>query len=327
MSDNELKIANPFEKCDFKIQVSDSNEHYCKLVAEPLERGFGLTLGNALRRVLLSSLPGTSVYAIQVVGAEHEFTALDGVEEDLTEIILNLKDLVLKSDTIGKEEYEVSIDKGEGVFKAGDLELPSGLEVVNPELVIAHIANGGHLRMTLYIKNGRGYATSEENKAYAGAKNAMAIATDSNYSPVTRVNYKIEQTRVGHDPRFDKLILEVWTNGSVAPEDAIALSSKILLFHFENFLHLDEKFQDVNLVKETVVQTEETFENLSIEDLDLSVRSYNCLKRAGIANVQELTQKSEAEMMKVRNLGKKSLIEVKLKLAEKGLYFKDSRED
>lgn len=325
MTDNELKIARPFEECTFKIVVADNEESYCKVVAEPLERGFGLTLGNALRRVLLASLPGTSIYAIEVQGAVHEFTVLEGVEEDLTQIILNLKDLVLKSDTIGKADYEVSIEKGEGEFKAGDLELPTGLTVVNPDLVIAHIAKGGSLKMTLHIRNGRGYATSEENKTLGLVSGA--IATDSNYSPVTRVNYKVEQTRVGHDPRFDKLTLEVWTNGSIKPEDAIALSSKMLISHFENFLHLDDKYNDLSLVKEPLPKKEETFENLTIEDLDLSVRSYNCLKRAGIANVQELTQKTEAEMMKVRNLGKKSLIEVRNKLEEKGLFFKDSKED
>ncbi|MBQ9266189.1 MAG: DNA-directed RNA polymerase subunit alpha [Bacilli bacterium] len=325
MAENELKIAHPFEKSTFKIAVADNKENYCKVVAEPLERGYGLTLGNALRRVLLSSLPGTSVYAIEVEGAVHEFTALPGIEEDLTQIILNLKDLVLKSDTISDESYEVSINKGEGEFKAGDLELPTGLEVVNPELVIAHIAEGGHLNMTLYIKNGRGYATSAENKTLG--LNAGLIATDSNYSPVVRVNYKVEQTRVGHDPRFDKLILEVWTNGSIKPEEAVSLSSKMLIAHFERFLDLDNKYEDLGLVKDPVVQKEETFENLTIEDLDLSVRSYNCLKRAGIANVQELTQKSEADMMKVRNLGKKSLKEVKDKLIEKGLSFKDSKEE
>lgn len=325
MTDNELKIARPFEECTFKIVVADNEESYCKVVAEPLERGFGLTLGNALRRVLLASLPGTSVYAIEVQGAVHEFTVLEGVEEDLTQIILNLKDLVLKSDTIGKADYEVSIEKGEGEFKAGDLELPTGLTVVNPDLVIAHIAKGGSLKMTLHIRNGRGYATSEENKTLGLVSGA--IATDSNYSPVTRVNYKVEQTRVGHDPRFDKLTLEVWTNGSIKSEDAIALSSKMLISHFENFLHLDDKYNDLSLVKEPLPKKEETFENLTIEDLDLSVRSYNCLKRAGIANVQELTQKTEAEMMKVRNLGKKSLIEVRNKLEEKGLFFKDSKED
>lgn len=325
MAENELKIAHPFEKCSFKIAYADRNEHYCKIVAEPLERGFGLTLGNALRRVLLASLPGTSVYAIEVEGAVHEFTALSGVEEDLTQIILNLKDLILKSDTVGDESYVVSINKGEGVLKAGDLELPTGLTIINPELEIAHVAPGGHLNITLYIRNGRGYATSAENKTLG--LNSGLIATDSNYSPITRVNYKVEQTRVGHDPRFDKLTLEIWTNGSIEPIDAVSLSSKILISYFDNFLSLEDKFDELSLVKDPVVQMEETFENLTIEDLDLSVRSYNCLKRAGIANVQELTQKSEAEMMKVRNLGKKSLKEVKDKLIEKGLSFKDSKDE
>ena len=180
MADNELKIAHPFEESKYKLVVASNEENYCKVVAEPLERGFGLTLGNALRRVLLASLPGTSIYAIEVDGAVHEFTALKGVEEDLTQIILNLKDLVLKSDTIGKAEYEVTVDRGEGEFKAGDLELPTGLEVVNPDLVIAHVAQGGHLHMTLHIRNGRGYATSEENKTLGLLSNS--IATDSNYS-------------------------------------------------------------------------------------------------------------------------------------------------
>lgn len=325
MTDNELKIAHPFEESNFKIEMMDNEEHYCQVVAEPLERGLGLTLGNALRRVLLASLPGTSVYAIKVKGAVHEFSPIEGVEEDLTEIILNLKNLVLKSDTIGKAEYTVEVEKGEGVLLAGDLELPVGLEVVNKDLPLAHIAKGGELKMTLYIRNGRGYASSEENKQ--NLPNAESIAVDSNYSPIVRVNYKTEQTRVGHDPRFDKLTLQVWTNGAMDPKDAISLSAKILMFHFAKFDELDEKYENIGLVKEPVPQKEETFENLLIEDLDLSVRSYNCLKRAGIVNIQELTQKSEAEMMKVRNLGKKSLLEVKGKLAEKGLFFKDSKED
>lgn len=324
MAENDLKIAHPFEKPIFKIAVNLEEENYCKLVAEPLERGFGLTLGNAMRRVLLSSLPGTSVYAIEVEGAVHEFSALKGVEEDLTQIILNLKDLVLESDTVGEAEYEVTVDvDGEKVLTAGDFVTPTGLTVVNKELVIAHISDGGHLHMVLHIKNGRGYATSEENKAYLTVQGS--IATDSNYSPIVRVNYKVDQTRVGHDPRFDKLTLEVWTNGSIKPIDAVSLASKMLIEHFENFFNLEEKFKELSLEKSQEAKQEETFENLSIEDLDLSVRSYNCLKRAGIQDVRELTQKSELEMMKYRNLGKKSLKEVKDKLAQKGLHFKDER--
>ena len=323
--ENEIKIARPFERCEFKLAISDPSENYARIVCEPLERGFGTTLGNALRRVLLSSLPGTSVYAVEVEGAVHEFTALPGVEEDLVQIILNLKDLILKSDTIADESYIASIDvDGTKVLTAGDIELPTGLEVTKKDLVIAHISEGGHLHATLYIKNGRGYVTSEQNKTLNDLP-LHGIATDSNFGAVTRVNYTVEPTRVGHDSHYDKLTLEVWTNGSVKPEDAVALSSRILMAYFENFTKLNAKVDDVNLLKDPEKVKEEAQENYSVEDLDLSVRSYNCLKRAGIANVLELTQKTEAEMMKVRNLGKKSLKEVKDKLEEKGLSFKESK--
>ena len=323
--ENEIKIARPFERCEFKLAISDPSENYARIVCEPLERGFGTTLGNALRRALLSSLPGTSVYAVEVEGAVHEFTALPGVEEDLVQIILNLKDLILKSDTIADESYIASIDvDGTKVLTAGDIELPTGLEVINKDLVIAHISEGGHLHATLYIKNGRGYVTSEQNKTLNDLP-LHGIATDSNFGAVTRVNYTVEPTRVGHDSHYDKLTLEVWTNGSVKPEDAVALSSRILMAYFENFTKLNAKVDDVNLLKDPEKVKEEAQENYSVEDLDLSVRSYNCLKRAGIANVLELTQKTEAEMMKVRNLGKKSLKEVKDKLEEKGLSFKESK--
>lgn len=323
--ENEIKIARPFERCEFKLVINDPSENYARIVCEPLERGFGTTLGNALRRVLLSSLPGTSVYAIEVEGAVHEFTALPGVEEDLVQIILNLKDLILKSDSISDESYIANIDvKGGKVLTAGDIELPTGLEVVNKDLVIAHISEGGHLHMTLYIKNGRGYVTSEQNKTLNDLP-IHGIATDSNFGAVTRVNYTVEPTRVGHDSHYDKLILEVWTNGSIKPEDAVALSSKILMSYLEKFIDLNKEVEDIDLLKDAKKVKEETIENFSVEDLDLSVRSYNCLKRAGIANVLELTQKTEAEMMKVRNLGKKSLKEVKDKLEEKGLSFRESK--
>lgn len=325
---NEVKIARPFERCSFNMTVSDPSENYARIVCEPLERGFGTTLGNALRRVLLSSLPGTSVYCVEVEGAVHEFTALEGIEEDLTQIILNLKDLILKSDTIEDEDYTAYVDiHGPRDFLAGDIELPTGVEVINKDLVIAHVAEGGHLKMTLHIKNGRGYVTSEQNKSLNKLP-LHGIATDSNFSSVTKVNYSVEPTRVGHDSHYDKLTLEVWTNGSIAPQDAVSLASKILIAYLDNLLDLNkDKYSDLDLVKDPEKVKEETFENLSVEDLDLSVRSYNCLKRAGISNVLELTQKSEAEMMKVRNLGKKSLKEVKDKLEEKGLSFKESKED
>ena len=326
MAENEIKIAHPFEKCNFKLAFESESENYAKIVAEPLEKGFGITIGNALRRVLLSALPGTSVYAVEVEGAVHEFTALEGVEEDLTQIILNLKELVIKSDTIAEADYVINIDaKGPKALVGGDLVCPTGIEIVNKDLVICNIADGGHLKATLHIRNGRGFATSEENKVYPLP--VHAIATDSNYSPIDRVNFKVEGTRVGHDSRYDKLILEVWTNGAITPVDAIALATKILMNYFSNFLDLNKKFDELSLTKDPEVKKEQTFENVPIEDLDFSVRSSNCLKRAGISTVAELTGKTESEMMKVRNLGKKSLKEVKEKLASMGLSFKDSKED
>ncbi|MGP1413857.1 MAG: DNA-directed RNA polymerase subunit alpha [Bacillales bacterium] len=326
MAENEIKIAHPFQECNFKLLVDGTDDNYAKISADPLDKGFGITLGNALRRVLLSALPGSSVYAVEVEGAVHEFTALEGIEEDLPQIILNLKDLVLKSDTIGEAEYEIKVDvKGSKVLTAGDLECPTGLEVVNKDLVICNIVDGGHLKMRIYVRNGRGFATSEENKMYDLPVNV--IATDSNYSPIERVNFKVEGTRVGHDSRYDKLILEVWTNGSISPVDAVALATKILINYLNNFLNLNASFNNLDLIKDPEEKEEDTFENLPIEDLDLSVRSSNCLKRTGITNVAELIEKTEAEMMKVRNLGKKSLKEVKEKLSSMGLSFKDSKED
>ncbi len=320
------KIARPFERSVFKLEVVDDSENFARVVCEPLERGFGITLGNALRRVLLSSLPGTSVYAVQIEGAVHEFTALEGIEEDVTQIILNLKNLILQSDTITDAQYVATVDiVGPAQFKASDIEFPTGVRCINEDLVIANVAEGGRLQMTLYIRNGRGYSTSEQNKALTKDMPSGVIATDSNYSSVTRVNYKTEATRVGHDANYDKLILDVWTNGAISPKDAISLSSKILINFFEKFLDLRSVFDQIDLEKNIEKKEAARFEEMAIEELDLSVRSYNCLKRAGIASVGELVQKSESEMMKVRNLGKKSLKEVKDKLEEKGLSFKDAK--
>lgn len=318
------RLPSPFEKVEFKTANYDGTENYGKFVVEPLERGFGLTIGNALRRVLLSALPGASVYAVEVEGARHEFSTLKSVEEDVTAIILNLKDLVLKIDEEEAVSKKIELDvTGPKVVTAGDLVLPALTEVVNKDLVLAHVAEGGHLKMTLYARNGRGYVTSEGNKQDRYHTPVGVIATDSNYSPVTKANYIVEPTRVGHDSKFDKLTLEVWTNGSVTPQSAVALSSRILICHFEEFLKLDEITRDINIVKEEVAPEENKYEDMMIEELDLSVRSYNCLKRAGIQTVLELTQKSEDEMMKVRNLGKKSLKEVKEKLQAIGLNFRD----
>ena len=318
-----MKIANPFERFDITQADYDGTTNYGCFTIKPLERGFGLTLGNALRRVLLSSLPGASVYAIEVEGARHEFTALPGVEEDVTEIILNLKDLILNipfEDTADKK-LTISVE-GPKVVTAADIQVKDGITVVNPDLVIAHVTEGGSLNITLFARNGRGYYTSEQNKVLHPSLPFGVIATDSNYSPVRKANYTVEGTRVGHDSKYDELKLEVWTDGSVTPQDAVVMSSQILIAHLEKFLGLVEVTRDINIEKEEEVEEENVFENVVIEELDLSMRSYNCLKRAAILNVLDLTEKTEEEMMKVKNLGKKSLREIKEKLANMGLHFK-----
>jgi DNA-directed RNA polymerase subunit alpha len=318
-------IARPFEKPRFTKKLFDSTHNYGRFVLEPLERGFGLTLGNALRRVLLSSLPGGSMYAIELEGARHEFSALEGVVEDVTTIILNLKNLVLTIDVDGTESKIIDLDiKGPKVITAADLNLPLGVAVINPELVIATLTDKGTLKGKIYVRNGRGYVTSEGNKQNRYTTRLGLIATDSNYSPVTKVSYSIDGTRVGNDARYDKLTLEVTTNGSLTPQAALSFASQILISHFNGFLELEEMTTDVNIMKEPSLESDDKFSNMTIVDLDLSVRSYNCLRRAGIETVYELTQKSEEEMMKVRNLGKKSLKEVKEKLIAHGLKFRDA---
>ena len=319
-----MKIANPFERFGITQADYDGNENYGRFVIEPLERGFGLTLGNALRRVLLSSLPGASVYAVEVEGARHEFTALPGVEEDVTTIILNLKDLVLKIDSEDASNKRLEINvTGPAVVKASDIVCPTGVEVVNPDLVIANVTESGSLHMVLHARNGRGYVTGEQNKVLHPSLQLGTICTDSNYSPVKKANYIVDGTRVGHDSRFDSLTIEVWTNGSMLPQEALAMAAKILIEHFNKFLDVAEIARDINIEKDVVQVEENKYENFIIEELDLSVRSYNCLKRAGVATVLELTEKTEEEMMKVKNLGKKSLKEIKEKLAAYGLSFKD----
>jgi len=329
----ELKLPDPFEPIDMKVEINDESEHFARIVVKPLERGFGLTLGNALRRVLLSALPGASVYAVEIEGVRHEFTAIKGVQEDVTSIILNLKDLVLKIDDTTNETKRIEIDtdaaklsedaNGLRVLKAGDLVCPAFVSVVNPELEIAHLNKDGTIKMTIYAANGRGYVTSEANKIERNVKTVGVISTDSNYSPVTKVAYLVEPTRVGHDSKFDQLTLEVTTNGSVKPHEAVAMAAQLLVAHFNEFTKLDEIVKSYKLVKEEVKTEDNKYQGMLIEELDLSVRSNNCLKRAGISTVMELTQKSEDEMMKVRNLGKKSLKEVKEKLASIGLHFRD----
>ena len=319
-----MKIANPFERFGVTQADYDGNENYGRFVIEPLERGFGLTLGNALRRVLLSSLPGASIYAIEIEGARHEFSAIEGVEEDVTSIILNLKDLILAIDVEDDSNKKLEINvEGPKTVTAGDIVCPTGVKVINPELEIAHVAEGGKLNAVLHARNGRGYVTGEQNKALRPNLPRGVISTDSNYSPVRKANYSSDPTRVGHDSHFDRLTLEVWTNGSITPQEAVVVSSQILIAHFEKFLGLVEETRDINIEKDVAVVEENRYENIMIDELDLSVRSYNCLKRAGITTVLELTEKTEEEMMKVKNLGKKSLKEIKDKLAAIGLSFKD----
>ena len=319
-----MKIANPFERFGVSQADYDGTENYGRFVIEPLERGFGLTLGNALRRVLLESLPGASIYAIEIEGARHEFSAIEGVEEDVTSIILNLKDLILAIDVEDDSNKKLEINvEGPKTVTAGDIVCPAGVKVINPELEIAHVAEGGKLNAVLHARNGRGYVTGEQNKALRPNLPRGVISTDSNYSPVRKANYSSEPTRVGHDSHFDRLTLEVWTDGSITPQEAVVVSSQILIAHFEKFLGLVEQTRDINIEKDVAVVEENKYENIMIDELDLSVRSYNCLKRAGITTVLELTEKTEEEMMKVKNLGKKSLKEIKDKLAAIGLSFKD----
>lgn len=319
-----MKIANPFERFGISSADYDGNENYGRFVIEPLERGFGLTIGNALRRVLLSALPGASIYAVEVEGAAHEFAALKGVQEDVTSIILNLKDVILDIDQDVDSNQKLTINVvGPREVTAGDIVCPTGVKVINPEAVIAHVSEGGKLSMILHARNGRGYVTGEQNKLLHPNLPVGVISTDSNYSPVLKVNYTVENTRVGHDSKFDKLVLEVWTNGSTTPQEAVAFSAKILVDHFNKFMDLADITRDINLEKDEAVEEEAQFENISIEELDLSVRSYNCLKRDGITTVLELCDRTEEAMMKVKNLGKKSLKEIKDKLAERGLSFKE----
>lgn len=311
-----------FEKPEFKIAEYNADTHYGHFVIEPLERGFGTTLGNALRRVLLSSLPGASVYAIEVEGARHEFSSLEGVEEDVTSIVLNLKDLVLKIDDETESSYKLTLCVTEAKeVTAGDIVCPTGVEIINKDLLIAHVNEGGRLVMTIHARNGRGYVTAEGNKDESFP--IGVIPTDSNYSPITKCSCVVENTRVGHNNNYDKLEMEIWTNGSMQAHEAIALAAKILVTHFELFVELSEKAKSQDILAETVEEPKNKYQDMTIEELDLSVRSYNCLKRANIATVIELTQKTEEDMMKVRNLGKKSLKEVKEKLQAIGLGFRE----
>ncbi|HLR79868.1 MAG TPA: DNA-directed RNA polymerase subunit alpha [Bacillota bacterium] len=294
------------------VEINDDATHG-KFVVEPLERGYGTTIGNSLRRILLSSLPGAAVTSVQIDGALHEFSTIDGVLEDVTTIILNLKKLALK--IYSDEEKTLEIDvQGEGAVTARDLTFDSDVEVLNPDLHIATLNDQGSLYMKITAERGRGYRPAEENKHDDQAIGVIPV--DSIFTPVSRATYQVENTRVGQSANYDKLTFEVWTDGSIRPEEAVSLGSKVFTEHLNLFVDLTEEAQNVEIMVEKEEDQKEKVMEMTIEELDLSVRSYNCLKRAGINTVQELTTKTEEDMMKVRNLGRKSLDEVKSKLDE-----------
>ncbi|MBT2583553.1 DNA-directed RNA polymerase subunit alpha [Planococcus sp. ISL-109] len=304
------------EKPKIETVEINTNAKYGKFVVEPLERGYGTTLGNSLRRILLSSLPGAAVTSIQIDGVLHEFSTVEGVEEDVASIILNIKKLALK--IYSDEEKVIEIDvKGDGTVTAADITHDSDVEILNPDLYIATIAKDGHLRMRMYANRGRGYARADQNKREDLPIGVIPI--DSIYTPVSRVNFQVENTRVGQLAHFDKLTLDVWTDGSIGPKEAIALGAKIFTEHLNIFVGLTDEAQTAEIMVEKEEDQKEKVLEMTIEELDLSVRSYNCLKRAGINTVHELANKSEDDMMKVRNLGRKSLEEVKVKLEDLGL--------
>ncbi|AQS53808.1 DNA-directed RNA polymerase subunit alpha [Jeotgalibaca dankookensis] len=294
------------------IEISE-DATFGKFVVEPLERGYGTTLGNSLRRILLSSLPGTAVSTIQIDGVLHEYSAIEGVLEDVTQIVLNIKQLALKFFTSEDKTIEIDV-KGPAVVTAADINHDSDIEVLNPDLYICTVAEGAHFHVRMDAKNGRGYVRSEHNKTENMPIGVIPV--DSIFTPVKKVNYQVENTRIGQQNMYDKLTLDVWTDGSVNPEEALSLAAKILTEHLNIFVNLTDEARKVEVMVEKEETQKEKMLEMTIEELDLSVRSYNCLKRAGINTIQELTEKSEAEMIKVRNLGRKSLDEVKNKLTE-----------
>lgn len=311
-----------FEKPQFKVAEYVESRNYGKFEIEPLERGFGTTLGNALRRVMLSSLPGDAITSVHIDGVLHEFQTIDGVIEDVTQIILNLKSVVVKNHTNEPKTVKLNVSKA-GVVTAADIQKDADVEIINPEQEIATLVKGGKLNMEITIGSGRGYVRAEANKKALGDVKLNTIAMDSNFSPIERVNYEVEGARVGQDDTYDKLTMEVWTNGSMKPEEAIALASRIIIEHFEILTKLDEIADETGLMKQNVDDSKTKALEMSIDELEFSVRAYNCLKRANINTLQDLTQKSENEMMKIRNLGKKSLKEVIDKVKELGFSFRN----
>ena len=309
-----------FEKPN--ITKIDETKDYGVFVVEPLERGYGTTLGNSLRRVLLASLPGAAVTSINIEGVLHEFDTVPGVREDVMQIILNVKGIAVKSYVQDEKIIELDVE-GPAEVTAGDILTDSDIEIVNPDHYLFTIGEGASLKATLTVNSGRGYVPADQNKKDDAPVGTLAV--DSIYTPVTKVNYQVEPARVGSNDGFDKLTLEILTNGTIIPEDALGLSARILTEHLNLFTNLTEIAIATDVMKEVDTTSDDRILERTIEELDLSVRSYNCLKRAGINTVYDLTEKSEAEMMKVRNLGRKSLEEVKIKLADLGLGLKNDK--
>ncbi|HKM43011.1 MAG TPA: DNA-directed RNA polymerase subunit alpha [Limnochordia bacterium] len=306
-----------------RIDQIELTESYGKFVVEPLERGYGITLGNALRRILLSSLPGTAVTSVHIDGVLHEFSTIDGVVEDTVDIVLNLKKLLVKLHTDEPVTIRVEADK-EGPLLAGDIIPDPSVEILSPDLVIATLQKGAKLNMDITVAKGRGYVSAEGNKSPDHPIGLIPI--DSIFTPVSKAIYHIEDTRVGQITDYDRLVLEVWTNRTIAPDSAVSLAAKILMEHIKLFTDLTESVGSVEIMVEKEEESIDRLMEMTVEELDLSVRSYNCLKRAGINSVDELIRKSEEDMMKVRNLGKKSLQEIKEKLGDLGLSLRKSDE-
>ncbi len=311
-----------FEKPNYKVVEYDENNFYGQFVLEPLERGFGTTLGNALRRTMLSSLPGSAVKSIKIEGVLHEFQKIDGVVEDVTEIVLNMKKLVVKNYSEGDKKLHLKADK-EGVVTAADIEQDADVEIINKDLVIATLAKGGSLDMEIVVSNGRGYVDAKTNRKEMTNAAVGVIPIDSLYSPIERISYEVLPARVGQSENYDKLVMNVYTNGSILPQEAIALAARILMEHFELLTKLNKIADLTGLLSDKEEDPIQKTLETPIEELDLSVRAYNCLKRAGKHTLSDLTAMSETEIMKIRNLGKKSLKEVLDKVKDMGLRFRD----
>ena len=310
-----------FEKPEYKITEYVEKNSYGKFELEPLERGFGTTIGNALRRVMLSSLPGSAITSVKIDGVLHEFQKIDGIKEDVTTIIINLKSVVLKNHTKENKKMSLSVNT-EGPVTAGMIEHDADIEIMNPDLVICNLVKGGKIDMDLTVGNGRGYVDSKQNKELLDDISVGVIPIDSLYSPIERVSYEVESARVGQNENFDKLIMNVYTNGSITPEEAMALSSKILIEHLNIVADLNQISDITGIIAEKKVDTITKTLETPIEEIEFSVRAYNCLKRAGINTMQDLIDKKEVEVTKIRNLGKKSLKEVLDKVKEMGLKFR-----